>query len=117
MHLNYSPQVVFVIGIVIAVVSLFVRLVMLKSMINFNAILYIKKVILNVIPVGMASVLAPLLLCYFVEVSFIRLMFTVILSIISVATAVCLIGLSTEERVFFKTKINVLFNRIFKKLK
>ena len=114
LYLNYSPQVVFFIGIAIAIISLFIRLIMLKSMINLNSSLYIKKVILNVISVGILSAIAPVSLLCFVEVSFVRLLSVVILSLISISITVYLVGLSTEEKVFLKGKVNVLIIRIFK---
>ncbi len=111
LYLNFEPQVTLVISIIIALFALIIRLKMLRSMVNFPALLYFKQVIRLVILVAIMASIVPVLLHFFVDAGFVRFILVTLSSFISVALAVFFIGLSADEQNFIISKIRRILRK------
>ncbi len=105
LYLNFEPQVTLIISIIIALFALFIRLKMLRTMVNFPALLYFKQVIRLVILVAIMASIVPVFLHFFVDAGLVRFILVTLSSFISVALAVFFIGLSADEQNFIISKI------------
>jgi len=105
LYLEYPPPVIFIVAIGIAIIALFVRLIMLSSMVGFSIKKYFINVIINVFKVGGLSLLLPFLLFLFTAPGFTRFLLVSFMSAVSVAFVIYLVGLSSKEKLFVKEKI------------
>lgn len=109
-----SPIVVFYVSFILAVISLFTRLLMAKKAVGFPVISFIMKVVAVTIAVtvvaGIPSILAY---GYFSEQTFINLLIVCAISLISCVLSVYFIGLSKTEKTFLTSKIKNVINDKF----
>ena len=89
---------------IIYFVLVFIRLFLLRGLINLDPFDFIKKVMLPYIPVVCLSVVAPLLSTIFLEQNVLRLLVTCIVSVVSTTTIVYTLGLTKSERAFIYDK-------------
>lgn len=90
---------------VIYFILVFIRLFLLKGLINLNPYDFIKKVMLPYVPVILLSFIAPIFVVYLIDESLIRLLITCIVSVLSTSLIVYVIGLTTDEKTFINDKI------------
>ena len=100
-----SPTIAYVIFIAIYFILTFVRLYIVKDLIELKAKRYLKEVLLKVTIVSLASMLLPLLFIINKEASLLRLLETTILCFISTGLSVDYIGMDRKEREFIVKKI------------
>lgn len=103
------PELVFVVYLVIAVFSLFVRLYMVKNLVGLTVKNYIFNVIRPVVFVTFCSIILPFVIFKIFDQSFLRLFFVGLSSLISTCTAIYLLGINEDEKIF----INQLIRKIF----
>ena len=105
LKLNFPPEYTFIISIFIAICCLFLRLLMLKRMIQLPIRIFIKDVLLKIILVSIISLFIPLIFISNVTPSILRLVGTTVICFCSVLITTFYIGCSTNERVFIFYKI------------
>lgn len=108
LYLGFEPQITLTIGIAIAVFALFVRLNMLRKMIDLPSARYLKEVVLVVLLVAFVSAILPVVLNYFMSSGFIRFIIVTIVSVFSVLLSVYFIGLSNIEKSFIINKFRTV---------
>lgn len=113
---GFSPEVVFVVAILLSQCCLFARLIMLRGMIELNSILFFKKVYLNTLFVFILSAVIPFVVKnnIFIEDSFASLIITSTMSILSCCVMILFVGCNKNERQFFYLKMNSLKKRFIK---
>lgn len=111
LYLGFEPQITLTIGIVIAIFALYVRLSMLRKMIDLPVFKYLKEVIFVVLIVAVVSMLAPMFVKLNLAQGFNRFIIVTLVSVISVIISVYSIGLAATERHFLIDKIK---SKIFK---
>jgi len=89
-----------VIYLCIYFVMIFVRLYMVKDMIQMSAKAYMKEVFLRVLIVGIASLLLPFLITCVQEDSVLRFLEVGFVSVISSLSFIWLVGMKGEEKIF-----------------
>lgn len=104
-RLGFQPQVTIYISMIISVLALFARLWMLKILLNFPVLIYIRRVLGTVLLVAMISVILPACTKALMHEGYLRFFVVCITSVISVCLTIYLIGLSIKERIYFKYKI------------
>jgi O-antigen/teichoic acid export membrane protein len=109
---NFPPQTVFIIAIIIAIISLFVRLIMLKPMISLRVKSFLQKVVLNVISVSLLSALIPAFMLMSFDPGTKRFLLTGFTSVISTVFFIYFVGLQSKERIFIKSKIRNTINKL-----
>ena len=99
--LGYSPVSVVVVAVVLEFVAVIARVFMLpKTIPEFKPWLFLKDVLLNCGLVTVLAIVAPILLAYFLEESFVSLLLSGLVCIISVLCVVYVIGLRPEEKAY-----------------
>lgn len=83
----------------------FIRLYYLKHLIKLPPIRFLKEVLLNIILVSVPSFLIPFIFIRYVEPSFLRVIYTSIISVCANIIMIYYIGLKESERQFIKSKI------------
>lgn len=102
---GFPPQTTFFISIIISVFALYARLFILKSLINLSVKKFFKEIILPIIIVSIVSLIIPLIVRSFFQISIYRVLIIGLFSIASVLTTIYLVGLSSLEKNFLKVKI------------
>lgn len=99
-----SAWTTYVVYGIIYFVLVFIRLFLLRGLINLDPFDFIKKVMLPYIPVVCLSVVAPLLSTILLEQNVLRLLVTCIVSVVSTTTIVYTLGLTKSERALIYDK-------------
>lgn len=110
-----SPEYTFVVSIAVALGSLFLRLIMLKRMIELPVIRFMRSVVLKVIIVSLTSFPLPLLSALYFETSITRVLMTTSISVVSVMFSSLFLGCSQKERTFIIEKTTHTVRSIFSK--
>ncbi len=82
-----------------------VRLWIMKGLLSFPVWEFVKEVLFKILIVTPVAVIGPIIFIHFFPQSFVRLFFSVIISVFSAAISSYLIGLSYEERKAINAKI------------
>lgn len=108
LKLGFSPTSVFVISLFIALVCLFLRLKMLKDMVDFPVKEFVKTVLLRVGGVFLLSLCLPLFITYFMPDSILRFFLNLFVCILTSVIIVWVIGCTTTERKMLLVKAKQL---------
>lgn len=113
LKLEFSPVSVYVVAIVVAVCCLILRLVFLRRMVEgFSMIKFLYNVFVNVLKVTFFALIIPLLIVYFMDDGWTRLILVVPLSMICAVCSILLIGCSVSERSFITDKLSLIRSKI-----
>ena len=105
------PVVAYVVYGTVYAILLFVRLYLMRGMIGMPVGMYVRDVLLRIIPITMFSFMIPYVLVIFMEPSLLRLLLTLISSIIVECVAVWFIGLDKDEKIFVRNKSITIINK------
>lgn len=100
---------------IIYLILVFVRLFLLRELIDINPYDFIKKVMLPYIPVVLLTLVVPALIVYFLDMSFMRLILTSVASVLSTSAIVYAVGMTSSERQFVKLTISKIKQKVIKK--
>lgn len=110
LSLGFGPIVVFRISLVISLVNLFLRLWIVKRLVNFPVSDYIMNVFAKCFLIAVLSSVVPLLIHEYTRQSTLSFLMVVLFSLLSATTMIWLIGLTANERtgllMFAKNKLN-----------
>lgn len=84
---------------------LIVRVGFMKRLLNFPPALFLKGVILPILPIFLISFIVSTVPVHFFEESFLRFLITGTLSVLISCTSIYLLGLTASERIFIKSSI------------
>ena len=108
--LGYSPVWVLIIKIFISVITLFWRIFFLRDRINLPVLKFFREVITPIILITVISGLINILLInFFFE--WVKLIFTCIVSTISIGCLIYFIGINSDEKILLRNWINRLIKR------
>jgi O-antigen/teichoic acid export membrane protein len=99
--LGFSAEYAYYVFIVVYVMVEVVRLVLMKKMLGFPPIMFVKDVLLSIIIVTPISLLLPLLCSKLMDPGIIRLIVITMVSVVSTAGTVYCLGLNKKERQYF----------------
>lgn len=103
LKLGYQPEAVFVVHFIIIIIAQYIRVMMLRDMINLPFGEYVKKVVFRIVAVVCASIIIPIVLHIYLPANFGSMLLTCLASCLSVLIGVYALGLTPEE----KDKINI----------
>ena len=112
--LGFPPATTYVIYIIVYFLLVFVRLYVAKGLLHFPVRLYLSDVMLRITVVSGISFISPLLVVYNVEGGFLRLCVTCLVSLVSTALAIYLLGLQKGERRKITGKLRAIVLRFRK---
>lgn len=101
----------YIIFIIIYIGVNIVRLYIMKYIMHFPPILFVKKVVVPMLTVTPVAIILPLLMINLMNPSFGRLCLTVIASLISSSITIYHIGLTNKERNAVTKKIKEIYNK------
>lgn len=99
------PEASYIIYFIIYFGLIFVRIYLVKDMIMMPAKLYFKDVLLPVAIVSACSVIAPVLVYFYMQETFFRLVTVCAVSVVSSLACMYICGLKKSERRFVREKI------------
>lgn len=106
-----GPLVVFEISLMISVINLFLRLWIVKRLVDFPVADYIKQVFANCVFVAAISAVVPCLVYQYIEESFASFLLICILSLLSTVSTIYIVGLQPQERLFIINSIKSRLHR------
>lgn len=98
--LGGASEVVFVVTICIEIVRLFLRLPILKRMIDIDIQRFLKEVILIPLIISVESSIIPLFVAHYIDIGFFNFVLVSLLCVICVIAFVFIHGLNKQERIF-----------------
>jgi O-antigen/teichoic acid export membrane protein len=105
---------VMYVAICISLTAFMSRIIILKRLIKYSLVQFIKTVIIPILIISLVSVILPIILCFILEQSFFRLFIVVCTSIFFTCGFVYLVGLNKIEKKMIKKAILNKFNRLNK---
>lgn len=115
LKLGYNPSVVFFIHLAFCLISFFLRLIIVRPMIQLSIREYIKVALWPCFKSGVFAILIPTVLYMLLPNTLTNGVLVLLSSIIFSVIAVYLLGITHNERVFINQKITLVFNFIKKK--
>jgi len=129
---GFSPHATFYVGISVSMLALFLRLLILKPMLNLSVMKFTRIVLIRILLVTVSSIICPLVIKYkindevmqYIDVYFplmnkysgnkelLRFLIVSVVSTISVAFSIYCLGLRKEEQSFMKNKFRHVFIRV-----
>lgn len=113
-YLGMPPYWAYISFILVYTILSWIKVWVIKRLMNFPAKMYYKEVYARVVPVALLSCVVPFAICFFCPQSFVRMIVVGILGILSVFASVYLIGLEKDERTMI---VNNVYSKIIKKNK
>ena len=114
LRMNYPPESVFIIAIVISTCCEMARLYMLRDMIGLSVKKFLSKVYFNVIIVSVVAAIIPYFVIKGTDTNFINFVFTSLLCIGCTIVSILYAGCTSKERLFVAKKLKVIKNKILK---
>lgn len=103
--LEYPPEISYIVYFAVYFTLIFVRIYLLKEGVKLPFMKYVKEVLFRMGLVSVCSIILPCWVHFNMSSSFIRLLVVCIVSVLSSATFMYLLGLKHEERIFVINKI------------
>lgn len=105
LKMNYPPYSAMIVGLILAIICHFVRLILLKKSIGFPIMTFIKQVTLRVSILFVLALLIPLIIYINLAINWLSFLLIVIVSFISSIFLAYIIGLDRKEKDFILEKI------------
>lgn len=110
--LGASVEITYVIYIVVYAMVQVARLILMKQMLQFPIMMYIREVLWKITPPLILSLILPALLCTYMEYSIMRTIVVCFLSILWTCFCISLLGLTRGERITICNKLRSLQSKI-----
>jgi len=104
---GFPPQVVFILAIVNSLACLYFRIYLLRGMVNFPCIFYLKNVLVPILCVVISSYLVPLYLVFIIPDGFFRFTLLLFVGLLSSLVSICLFALTKSEQKAIKKYIKL----------
>ena len=104
-NIGMSAEFAYIIFIGTNILVYVSRIFLSKQIVNFNPLIYVKNVLLRVIPTALISIVFPLTIYYIVDYSIVRFICITVVSVVSCILSIYVIGLTKEEKLYFKNLV------------
>lgn len=112
LKLHFPSYIVFVVQLAFSAVALFIRLVMVRNMINMTIKSYVQYALCPVIMVVLLSLpLSVIFSLIYISSEILKVLISCIICTISATAAIYFVGMTSSERTFVKVKLIKLFAR------
>ncbi len=102
LRLGAPPQSVLIVAIILTSIAFVVRLILLKSLVDFPILVFFQKIILPSLMACLISTILPLIIVLTMNEGLIRLIITIISSILSISIMFYLLALQKDEKLILK---------------
>ena len=103
--LGMSPESTYVVFILVYVLVDSVRLYIMKGLLKFPPMMFVKEVVIRIFIVSLASIIVPAIIVSCMPPSFMRLVSSALASVLMSIIAIYCFGLSSRERYVVSSKI------------
>lgn len=114
LKLGFPPQATLYISITVSVIALYIRLLILRNLVEIKVKDFFQKVLVKSFIVGGFSILIPLFFCFQIDDSIIRFFVVIFSAIISALISIVLLGLNQNEKTFIFQALNNARKRLLK---
>ena len=111
LKLGYGPESTMIVSLIMTIIVQIIRLIIIKKIIKFSIINYVKKVILPTLTILILSPIIPFFVQNKINDSFFSCILICGISVLSVIILICLFGLNKEEKKILISKIKSLINK------
>lgn len=111
LRLEYPPESVLIVALIVAICCLLLRLVFLRKMVGLPVRRYLYKVCGNVLLVSVAALLLPLFVTLEMSDGFLRFFAVSILSVVCTLSSIYWIGCTAHERNFLREKTVMIMKK------
>lgn len=113
LKLGFSPEIIFVVAIIISILCEFARLIMLRNMVGLSIKLFLTKVYFNVVFVTLLALIVPFVIkIYLGDNNFYSVIILCSSSIISTILAIYFGGCSKNDRKLINSYFNNFVNKV-----
>lgn len=112
LKLGSNPVSVFIVHLTVCSFAFFLRLYIIKPLINLSIKMFFKNILLKIFLVVIASLPLPFFISNFMSDGIIKFLIVSSSCVISTLFAYYVIGLSKNEQVFFRKKLTSIIKRI-----
>lgn len=112
--MGFPAYIAYVVHFVVFFTNLFVRIRLMRGILNITYKHYFRYVLIRIIPVLTLGLAFPSILCYYMENNLLRLVLVITMTIIELPILIYIIGLKSNER---KLIIELIKNKVLKKKK
>jgi O-antigen/teichoic acid export membrane protein len=113
LKLGTNPESVYVVYIIILFIVQYISVLLINNIIQMPLKIYFHEVVLKIIYVVSSSIILPLFAYVYLPNNISSFIIICILSFLSVLISIYLLGLSTKERIFLKSKITAIYKNNF----
>lgn len=115
LRMGCIPETVLIVAIILSQFCFSARIYMLRSMINLNAIDYLKKVYLRILSTLIIAFILPIIVKYHIENSLFGFIVVITVSVISACVCILYIGCTDKERSIIYSYITKFKEKITKR--
>lgn len=115
LKMGFPAYSVFVVHFCVEILAQLFRMILLRDLISLPLSAYLKNIYFPVACVVLVSVVIPIAVHSMLEEGFVRFLVVGFISVLCVGASVYMIGLTKNERLFFKEKIALFLRRAFAK--
>lgn len=112
LKVGLPPESTYCVAIIVAAICLFARLLFLRKTAMLPMEEFLRKVVCNVLLVSLCANIAPCICSLILPVGWMRFLIVSIVSVISTALSVIMIGCDQKERHFICEKLRAIKNRL-----
>lgn len=111
LKLGAAPEAVFIVHFIIVCIAQFVRLWIIRPMIHLSLKYYFREVIVKIVLVFFLSLIFPLILYIILPITWWSFILICSICICGTISAIYIIGLNKQERMFIQQKIQLIKRR------
>ena len=115
LKLGYPAYSVFIVHFIIESITQIVRMIILRPLIGIRIVDYIKNIYMRVVAVITLSIVVPFIVYESMNDTVMRFFMICIACVSSVGVMVYYVGLTSRERVFVKSRMCMIANKILHK--
>jgi O-antigen/teichoic acid export membrane protein len=105
LKIGLFPEITILVSICLAIISMFVRLWLIKNMLQIPMGSFLKKVMLNIVIVSLFSAFIPVMLHFFITLGRQQSILVIGTSLLCAVLSIYLVGCSNYERQFINSKL------------
>lgn len=105
LDIGFAVETIFVLAIIQQILMLIIRVILIKKIIKFPVLFYIKEVVVRGFSVLFFSCMIPTYIFFILQESFLRVVLITLASTLSLIITIYVLGLSLEEKVMCNEKI------------
>jgi O-antigen/teichoic acid export membrane protein len=113
LKIGFPPESVYVVGLLVSVACMLLRLLFLRKMVELSMKRFLKRVYGNIWMVSLVAAIVPFLIVQQMSIGWERFIVLTLLSVVCSTMSIYWIGCSQEERIYIRTSVSKVKQRIW----